>query len=247
MTLAEIRTVRLKGFSMNYIRFGDGLRTLVILPGLSVGSVLASADAIREAYAPMTEDYTVFLFDRRNELPPVYPVAEMARDTERVMRELGITRADLFGASQGGMSAMTIAINAPDLVRCLALGSTAAKIEAAGSRLLVEWVRLARSGDAEGLFLSFAQSVYPAGVFSAVRDSLRAAAESVTSEEAEQVRVVAWCGSWLQASSLRPISRENSSATMRWGTEKPSPQLIVSLPPRFSVMSPVALRKAKSL
>ena len=50
-----------------------------------------------------------------------------------------------------------------------------------------------------------------------------AAAESVTRDVAELVRVVAWYGRWLQVSSPRPISRENSSATMRWGTEKPSP------------------------
>ena len=189
--MAEIRTVRLPDYSMNCIRFGDGSRTLVILPGLSVGSVLASADAIEEAYASMTEDYTVFLFDRRNELPPVYPVAEMARDTASVMRELGISGADVFGASQGGMIAMEIALNASELCRRLALGSTAARIGDEESKRLGKWVELARSGDAEGLYLSFAEAVYPAEVFSAVRDSLQAAAELVTEGDLDRFAVLA--------------------------------------------------------
>ena len=53
--------------------------------------------------------------------------------------------------------------------------------------------------------------------------AVAAAAESVTSESAEQVRVVAENGSAFIASGPSPSLRENSSATMRCGTLMPSP------------------------
>ena len=50
----------------------------------------------------------------------------MAEDTAQFMNELRIRDAYVFGASQGGMIAMEIAIHHPELVRCMILGSTAA-------------------------------------------------------------------------------------------------------------------------
>ena len=83
-----IETVNLPDFSMDYFRFGKGERTFVILPGLSVQSVMGAAEAIAAEYRPLTEDYTVYVFDRRKELPPVYTVADMARDTATAMEAL---------------------------------------------------------------------------------------------------------------------------------------------------------------
>ena len=59
-----MNTVKTDSFEMDYIKFGHGSRTLVIIPGLSVQSVLLSADAIEEAYRMFTDDCTVFPFDR---------------------------------------------------------------------------------------------------------------------------------------------------------------------------------------
>lgn len=185
-----IETVRCEGFSMDYFRFGDGLRPLVILPGIGVQSVTLSADAVAAAYRPMTEDYTVFVFDRRKELPPVYPIADMARDTAEAMRTLGIRDADLFGASQGGMIAMEIAIACPDLVRRLALGSTAADMRGARGAVLGDWTALAGTGDAAALYLRFGEALYPTTVFEGARDILLSAAAAVTPEDLARFRIL---------------------------------------------------------
>ena len=60
---ATVDTVKTDGFTMGYCRFGSGDKTLVMLPGLSVQSVLGSADAVADAYQMFTDDYTVYLFD----------------------------------------------------------------------------------------------------------------------------------------------------------------------------------------
>ena len=48
-----IDRVSTDSFTMEYCRFGQGERAMVILPGLSIGSVLRSAESIERSYAPL--------------------------------------------------------------------------------------------------------------------------------------------------------------------------------------------------
>lgn len=84
---------------MNYLKFGTGDKTLVMLPGLSVKSVMLMGDAIKNAFRAYDKDFTIYLIDRREDVPPVYTVADMARDTAEKMKELGLEDVCLFGAS----------------------------------------------------------------------------------------------------------------------------------------------------
>ncbi|MBR5975726.1 MAG: alpha/beta hydrolase [Clostridiales bacterium] len=126
-----IKTVKTSEFEMDYFHFGNGPRTAVILPGISVKSVMDSADAVVKQYAIWEEEFTTYLFDRRKDLPDHYTIADMARDTAAAMRELGLSNVCLFGASQGGMIALALTIDNPDLVGKLALGSTTARVTSA--------------------------------------------------------------------------------------------------------------------
>ena len=114
-------------FTMDYFAFGRGKKTFVILPGLSIQSVSGAAEAVEAGYAAFSEEYTVYVFDRRLDLPPVYTIEDMARDTAEAMRALSLSDVYLFGASQGGMIALIIAARYPGLVRKLVLGPMSRK------------------------------------------------------------------------------------------------------------------------
>ena len=117
------------GIEMDYCVFGKGRRNFVILPGLSVKSVMLSAQAVEDAYKVFADEYRVWLFDRRRNMPETYSISEMAEDTAVVMEYLGLEGAYVFGASQGGMIAQVLAMEHPELVRKLVIGSSAARVE----------------------------------------------------------------------------------------------------------------------
>ncbi len=123
-----IQTIKTNDLDLQYIKFGTGDKTLIILPGLSVKSVLPYEAAIAEAYSVFTKDYTVYLLDRRLNLFDGYGIKDMAEDTAAVMSALGIDKACIFGVSQGGMAAQQFAADHPDLVEKLVLCSTAPKM-----------------------------------------------------------------------------------------------------------------------
>ena len=184
-------TVENDTFAMDYLCFGNGEKVFVILPGLSIQSVMGCADAVVREYASMAEHFTIYLFDRRKELPARYSVKEMAEDTAIAMKALGFREVFLFGASQGGMMAMVIAIEHPELVSKLVLGSTSSHVLDAQYEVMDRWVEMAHQGDRKALYLEFGEKIYPPAVFEQYRDVLAAAAETVTDEDLERFVILA--------------------------------------------------------
>ncbi len=169
---ASVKTVSSGGMEMDYIVFGSGEKTFVILPGLSVHSVMGSAEAIAEAYKDFAGEYTVYLFDRAKDIPDGYSVRDMAADTAEAMKALGLENADVFGASQGGMIAQYLAIDHPELVHKMILGSTLAKPNDGFNNIVDEWISLAEKKDETGLLESFVDSVYSEATLESYRDTL---------------------------------------------------------------------------
>lgn len=184
-------TITTDDFRMDYFRFGQGPQTLVILSGLSVKSVTDYAAAVAEAYSLLADAFTVYVLDRRKDLPAEYPVYRMAADSAAAIRTLGTGPVCLFGASQGGMIAMTIAIEQPELVRRLILGSTAARMDPERYQTVEEWLGLARAGDAKALYLAFGKAIYPPEVFEQSRDLLAAAALGVSDRDLQRFVILA--------------------------------------------------------
>lgn len=186
-----IEKAEVNGFSMNYFRFGNGKRIMVILPGLSIGSVMPSAQLIAEAYRIFAEEYTVYVFDRRNEVTEEYTIKEMAEDTASVFKKIGLNDIYLFGASQGGMMALLIALEHPEMVRKLVLGSTAAAINEQMNKTVSEWIKLAQRGDASELYLAFGEKIYPEELYNASIDLLKTAGKAVTADDLERFIIMA--------------------------------------------------------
>ena len=187
----EIKTVQLPEYSMNYFSFGTGKKTMVILPGLSVQSVMASADAIAQAYDIFASEYTVYVFDRRNELSEAYSIHQMADDTAEAMKVLGLEKIHLFGASQGGIMSLLIASRYPELVSKIVVGSAACRVNKFMKKTVGSWIKLAEKGDAVALYLDFGEKIYPKAAFDSFKDMMIQAGQSVTAEELARFVIMA--------------------------------------------------------
>ncbi|MCR5122417.1 MAG: alpha/beta hydrolase [Ruminococcus sp.] len=191
MPVIKTNIVRTDSFSMNYFKFGKGKKTLVIIPGLSVQSIMGLADEVAKAYSVLTDSFTVYLIERRNELPDTYSAREMAHDTAAAIKALGLENVSIFGASQGGMIAMDIALDYPELVQRLVLASVPSYINEERFRVIDSWIKLAEDKKREELYLSFGRNVYPEEVFEQSRELLTAAAKTLTDEELERFVIIA--------------------------------------------------------
>jgi pimeloyl-ACP methyl ester carboxylesterase len=156
----KIEKVVTDKFEMRYFKFGTGSKTAVILPGLSLTSVMNSADSVVSAYKDMKEDYTVYLFDRRTDCPKGYNIKDMGDDTAEAFKALGLKDIYLFGVSQGGMIAQIIALDYPGLINKLALCSTISRITDENTKVLKEWLSYAENGDENSLVRRMVETVF---------------------------------------------------------------------------------------
>lgn len=188
---AEVKTVFANGKEMDCAVFGSGERAFIILPGLSVHAVTGSADAVADAYRDFAENYTVYLFDRAKNLPEGTTVRDMAADTAAAMDALGIEKADIFGASQGGMMALWLAIDRPELVNKMVLGSSLARTNETFNGVVDQWLQYAEEKNETALLEGFADSVYSAATLAAYRDAIIASGRGITDAEYEQFLIQA--------------------------------------------------------
>ncbi len=189
--MAEAGVVRINGWEMEYCRYGKGDQTLVMLPGLSIKSVMGLKDAIEEANTIMNDAFTTYVFDRRKNIPGDYSIYDMADDSAAAMKELKLCSSCLFGASQGGMIAMVLAIRYPELVKKVVLGSTSPHVKDEQREVIDSWIRLAEEKDREGLCQEYARNIYPPAVYEQCRGMFSEMAQTVTDEELVRFTILA--------------------------------------------------------
>ena len=185
-----IKCVKTNGFEMEYLQFGSGQKTLVIIPGLSIKSVLLSAESIESAYSCFAQDYTVYLFDRKKEVGRRYKVKQMARDTIAAIHALGLKDIYLFGTSQGGMICQFIAAFEPSLVKKMILASTTSSLKIDKGSAVTGWTDFAKKGDVSSLVSSFVDLCYSKETAAACRAAAVEAHKDVTSEELTKFRLL---------------------------------------------------------
>lgn len=143
----EINWVETPVFSMKYVKFGTGEKTMAIIPGLSLKSITESAGAVCNSFELFHKDYTVYVFDRREKIYEGYTVKDMADDTAQAMKILGLKDMYVFGASQGGMITQCLAVYYPELVKKAVIGSSSAKNNLISADIIKKWVDAAEKQD----------------------------------------------------------------------------------------------------
>ena len=112
------------------------------------------------SYRLIAQHFKVYLFSRRNTLPPIYSTRQMAADQALAMKTLGIKAASVLGVSQGGMIAQYLAIDYPEQVSRLVLALTTAQPAQMTRDVLQNWIRMANQSDYSGLMTDTAEMSY---------------------------------------------------------------------------------------
>lgn len=155
-------SVKIENTEMYYVSFGRGSKKLVVLPGLSDGLATVKGKALVcvPPYKRFLKDYTVYMFSRKNDMPEGISIRQMAEDQAKAMKELGIDKAYVLGASQGGMISQYLAVDYPEMVEKLILAVTAPNTNEVVSNAVEIWIDLAKKGEHTALMVDTAEKMY---------------------------------------------------------------------------------------
>lgn len=190
-SLATETKIDLDDTYMNVIQFGSGDKNLVILSGVSLCGLEGKGEGVAAAYSQFTNDYTVYLFDRKKILPDGYQVADMAEDVYRVLNILEVEDAYVYGVSQGGMMALSLAANHPDMVKGLVVCSSQAHATDTLKQVASKWIDLAQAKDVVGLNRNFFEVVYSEEYLSAYAEYLPVLEQEGTPKDCERFVILA--------------------------------------------------------
>lgn len=157
---AKEQKLQINNTQMDYITFGKGAKPLIMIQGLNTRNIKGSAVSIAYMYRIFAKDYKVYLFDRRPDVYEGITVRELAADVAGAMDALGITNADIFGVSQGGMIAQYLAIDRPDLVNKLVLAVTLSKNNDTVKSVVNNWIEMTKQDDMKSLVADMAIKMY---------------------------------------------------------------------------------------
>lgn len=171
-------------FEMKYASFGTGDKTMIILPGVSITSVVdSSAEGVKNAYASFLDEYTIYLFDRKTSPEKGYTIKGMSDDTVAMINKLGLKDLYIFGASEGGMIGMQMAIDYPDLVKKLVIGSSSSQYEQDYTGIGDRWIEMAEAGKKDELVESMISTLYSDSTLDQYGDYLVSMYDDVTDEQ----------------------------------------------------------------
>ena len=182
MDLLEGKVYKDAAAGIRYIKIGRGEKTMVVVPGLTIGYVTDNADALMEACAPFADDFTVWVFDIREDVPEGYTIRDMGDDLASAIKTLGLEHVHLYGCSMGGMESIYIAGTYPELIEKLVVSSTACRANETTNRVFSNWIRLAKEGKCRELTADMGQKIYSEPVFEASRPVFEAMADGLNGE-----------------------------------------------------------------
>lgn len=157
---AKKYTLKTKDFEMDYVTFGKGEKPLVMIPGLGFTRVRSSVRTLAFMYRRFAKEYTVYFFDRKEQIPEGYTVNDIALDTARAMNELGLKNVYMVGVSQGGMIAQRIAAEFPKLVEKLILCVTLSRQNDTVQKVIGNWIELAKRRDFKAISYDTVDKIY---------------------------------------------------------------------------------------
>ncbi len=152
--------IDLHSMKVDAIRFGKGRKNLILIQGLNTRGIKGAGLSLAYLYRLFANDYTVYLFDRRPDIPEGMTVREMAADLALAMDALGIRKADVVGVSQGGMIAQYLAIDRPDLVNKLVLALTLSRSNEQVQAVIHRWITLTEQKNWKLLTADMAEKMY---------------------------------------------------------------------------------------
>ena len=136
------------GSGMAYLATGAG-EPLVVLSGLTASNAPPTGgerSRTVQEITPLANGRRVWWINRPPGLAPGTTMADLAADVAGVLRETFAGRVDVVGSSTGGVLALQLAADHPDVVRRLVLRAAACRLSDTGRAGQARVAALARAG-----------------------------------------------------------------------------------------------------
>ena len=179
--------IKVNGKTVGYYKFGDGKKTLVIIPGIGVRSAVPMGPFVEKAFECFKNEYTAYLIERANVLNDEESVDSIAKDYLEVFDKLKLKDLYIYGASFGGMLCQSIVRQRPELIKKMALASTFAG-RTGHKEGIMKWKDLTDKNNPTDLVVNMLKDIYSPNVAAQLHDAMVKDAKSLTDADIKRFK-----------------------------------------------------------
>ena len=212
-----ISSVNTSEGEVRYAECCSGPKPLVMMPGVSVTSVLGSAAAVEAAYKALDGTYTIYLFEYPGKYPEGAEIPYIADMMAEAIKALGLKDCCLLGASFGGMVGQVMLAEHPELFTSAVVCSTIAKLTDASPKTISRWHRIASDKDVRTLNLAFFDAVYSDEYQLKYAELIRKVLDNGNENDC---RIMAAHTGMILRADLRPYDRKIKTPTLMVSSEQ---------------------------
>lgn len=202
-----IETISFKNKKMKYFKFGKGNKIIIMIPGLSIKSVMESESIIIDEYKILANDFQIYCFDRIDNPTNNYSIKDMALDMIDALNILNIDNVYLLGASQGGMISLEMALINPSIIKKIVIASTTPNVDEEMNNKIKEFINYAINNKINDLVHSFSKIIYPKDIYNKYFDYLNDLSKTITKNEID--KFIIFAQSLLKFNILDDINKIN--------------------------------------
>lgn len=191
--------IQIKDKQIEYYKFGNGTKTMVMIPGVGVSSCIPLGSAVENAYKMFKDDFTVYLIERANNLSGQDLLEDIATQYVDVFDYLKLKDIYMMGASYGGMLCQKIAATRPDLIKKMAVVSSTSIKNKEDVKVIAEWYDLTNKKQLSDLAISMIDNIYSAKIAEMLKDNTVKSVLSLKESELNNFSIqlnsiINWCG-----------------------------------------------------
>lgn len=174
---------------VEYYKFGNGKKVLVMIPGMSQKSCISLGSAVKTAYKLFCDDFTVYLIEKANDIKPDDTMECIVDDYIKVIEELNLKDIFLLGASYGGVVSQEISIKRPDLIKKMTIVSSTSAQDLSCTDIFRKWLKLTNENKLEELTVEMLESIYSPNIALMLKESSIKTALELSKEEIERFKM----------------------------------------------------------
>lgn len=171
---------------IEYYKFGSGKKIMVMIPGIGIRSCIPLGKSVEAAYKQFSDEFTVYLIERANELKINDSLKDIASDYIKVFEVLRLNNIYLMGASFGGMIGQVITELRNDLINKLVIVSSTCHQNGREDETIAVWSKLAKANKIEELTIHMLNHVYSENIAEMLKENTVKDALTLTDKEIER-------------------------------------------------------------
>jgi len=181
--MSNLLNVIIDDNTFRYMKFGNGKKNLIIIPGLYLFDILKSKDIIEKQYSYLSSEYSIYLFERKVNIPSDYTIYDFTNDYIKIFNKLNLKDLYLFGTSMGGIISLLIASKTSFLVKKLILAGTTSYINDDESKFFIDLVNYAKNNKLDELLSLMLEKIYTIDFYNANIELFLNMKDQISNEE----------------------------------------------------------------